>query len=124
MASQRTHHEVFISSEVIDEVSVPAFPRRDAALALIASIPALDVDDVVLGVAHALVHQRLMPGPAEAGDAVHVAVCCVQCVDYLLSWNVRHLANPNKSLHLQAVCRKLGLIPPRIITPDLLWNAP
>jgi len=39
-----------------------------------------------------------------------------------MSWNVRHLANPNKTAHLRAVCRRLGLVPPQIVTPDLLWE--
>ena len=62
-----------------------------------------------------------MPGPV-FGDAVHVAVCCVQQVHYLLSWNVRHLANPNKLAHLQTICVRTGHTPPWIITPDLLWE--
>ncbi len=62
-----------------------------------------------------------MPGPV-AGDAVHVSVACVHGVDYLLTWNVRHLANPNKLEHLAAVCLRLGLTPPRIVTPDMLWK--
>jgi hypothetical protein len=62
-----------------------------------------------------------MPGPV-AGDAVHVATATFHGVDFLLTWNVRHLANPNKTAHLQAVCLRVGLAPPGIVTPDLLWE--
>jgi hypothetical protein len=119
--TQRRGHQVFVSQEVVREVSSPEFQRREQALALIAGLPLLDIDAEVAGVAEVFVRERLMPAPA-VGDAVHVAVCAVHGIGFLLSWNVRHLANPNKTAHLQAICRRLGLVPPIIITPDLLWE--
>jgi hypothetical protein len=119
--TQRRRHELFISQEVLNELSAPEFQRSTEALALVADLPLLEIDDEVQGVAEVLIREFVMPGPA-VGDALHVAVCCVSDVEYLLSWNVRHLANPNKIRHLQAVCRRLGLMPPQILTPDLLWE--
>jgi hypothetical protein len=72
-------------------------------------------------VASVFVRERLFPVPA-VGDALHVAVYAVHDVEYLLSWNVRHMANPNKTTQLQVICRRLGLVPPKILTPDLLWE--
>ena len=57
-----------------------------------------------------------------AGDAIHVAVATVYGMDYMLTWNVRHLANVNKTEHLTVICRRVGYVPPRILTPDLLWE--
>lgn len=62
-----------------------------------------------------------MPGPV-AGDAIHVAIACWHEVAYLLSWNVKHLANPRKVRHVETICRRRGLVPPRILTPDMLWD--
>ena len=53
---------------------------------------------------------------------MHVAAATIHRADYLLSWNVRHLANPNKVRHLTTICIRLGLLPPQIVTPDLLWE--
>ncbi len=61
-----------------------------------------------------------MPGPAVEGDAVYLAVSVVHGMDYLLTWNQRHLANPNKRTHLAAICARLNLNVPQIVTPDLL----
>jgi hypothetical protein len=55
------------------------------------------------------------------GDAVHLAVSCVHDVEYLLTWSIRHLANPNKLGHLLAINRRLGLLTPQIVTPEMLW---
>ena len=119
--TQRTGHEIVISQEVIKELSNPDFSRREDALALIADLSLLDIDEEVTGVPEVFVKELLMPAPV-IGDAVHVAVCAVHGVQSPLSWNVRHLANPNKTAHPQAVCRRLGLVPPRILTPNLLWE--
>ena len=39
-----------------------------------------------------------------------------------LTWNVRHLANPNKLEDLRTICLRVGMLPPQILTPDLLWE--
>lgn len=62
-----------------------------------------------------------MPSPV-AGDALHIPVATVHGVELVLSWNVRHLANPNKLAHLRTVCGRAGLVAPQIVTPDLLWE--
>ncbi len=37
------------------------------------------------------------------------------------SWNIRHLANPNKMAHLTVINRRLGLLTPQVVTPEMLW---
>ena len=119
--SQRHGHKLFISAEVIKELSHPRFPSSNQALEHIKGIALLELDDDVLGLASILVQEMVMPSPAE-GDAIHVGAACVHGMDYLLTWNVRHLANPNKLRHLTTVCLRLALTPPKIVTPDLLWE--
>jgi predicted nucleic acid-binding protein len=120
--TQASRHVLNISQEVVTELSSPRYPRRDEALALIQSIPLLAVTDDVLGLAAILVRQKVMPAPV-AGDAIHIATAAIHGIEYVLSWNVRHLANPNKLTHLRAVCLRVGLVPPQIVTPDLLWES-
>ncbi len=50
-------------------------------------------------------------------DAVHVAVAAVNGMDYLLTWNLRHLANAALRGKIEAVCRDAGTVPPIICTP-------
>lgn len=119
--SQRHHHTVYISAEVINELDQKTFSAREAALTFIDDLEVVPTTDAVLGLAEILIEHKLMPAPI-GGDAVHVAACCQHGIEYLLSWNVRHLANPNKTHHLRSICSRLGLIPPIIVTPDLLWS--
>jgi hypothetical protein len=113
-------HELFISSEVIDELSSRSFPNRDKALKMIRGLNLLTITAQVVDLAELLVRERIMPAPAISGDAIHVAVAAIYQMNYLLSWNVKHLANENKRTHLGVICMRLGLVPPLIYTPDML----
>lgn len=114
--------DCFVSAEVIEELSHPNYPRSRQALALINDVPLVPVTEEALGFAKLLVREKVMPGPL-AGDAIHVAAAAVHGIEYILTWNVRHLANPSKVDHLRAVCLRAGLIPPVIVTVDSLWEA-
>lgn len=121
LKTQSRRHELFISGEVLAELSQPTYRRSQEALAFVAGIPVLDITPEVLGLAQVLVHEKVMPGPLE-GDAVHVAAATFHRMDYLLTWNVKHLANPNKRMHLSRVCLRVGLAPPDIVTPSNVWE--
>lgn len=57
--------------------------------------------------------------PAKAkDDAMHLAFCAVHAVPYLLTWNFRHLANPDNRRRLRLLCESAGYEPPSICTPD------
>ena len=118
---QRDKHTLFVAEEVLVELSHPEFRRRADAAALVHGIPLLPTNQDVRGLARILVREKVMPGPI-AGDAVHVAVATVHRMEYVLTWNVRHLANVNKLEHLRVVCRRAGYVPPQIVTPEILWD--
>jgi hypothetical protein len=113
---------LFISAEVIRELSSPDFPDgvRAPAQAMLSGMKALLLNEEVLGLAEILVRERVMPAPAVEGDAIHLAAATIHRMDYLLTWNQRHLANPNKRTHFTVICARLNLAAPQIVTPDLL----
>ncbi len=111
-----------ISPEVVRELSSPDFPAslREAALTMLRGLAALEFTDDVSAVADLLVRERVMPGPSVEGDALHVAFCIVHRVDYLLTWNQKHLANPRKRTHFAVICARLNMPMPQVVTPDLM----
>jgi hypothetical protein len=120
--AQRSVHELSLSAEVLRELSDPAFPQRDLALAMTVGLNLLPIDTDTVGLAKILVREQVMPGPESSGDSLHVAVATVHSMEFILTWNVKHLANLNKVRHLQQVSRRAGYVPPAIVTPDLLWT--
>lgn len=76
----------------------------------------LEINADVLEIARIYVDHLLMPEDAE-GDALHLAIASYHDMDVLLTWNCKHLANPNKFGHIDKVNRQLGLAVPLITTP-------
>lgn len=121
----REHAKAFsvcILPEVVRGLSSPHFPAvvRDAAVEMLRGLDTLPFTEEVTASAELLVRERVMPGPAVEGDAVHVAFCIVHRIEYLLTWNQKHLANPKKRTHLAIICARLNLPTPQIVTPDLM----
>ena len=54
--------------------------------------------------------------------AAHVAVAAVNGIDFLLTWNLRHLANAALRGKIEQACRKAGFVPPIICTPEELME--
>ena len=113
-------YDLWASDAVLLELQRGQWPGQAEAIVIIQALPRLIVDDEVAAVAARYVRERLVPADL-AGDAAHLAIACVHEVDFLLTWNIRHLANPNKLDHLTAINRRLGLLTPAIVTPEMLW---
>ena len=54
-------------------------------------------------------------------DAEHIAIATIHKVEYLASWNQKHIVNVNKREHINQVCQEAGFKPTTICTPtDLI----
>lgn len=113
---------MFISAEVLRELGDSRYPLRAEALAFVTDVAILAIREEAIGLASLLVRERAMPPPT-VGDALHVAIATVEAIDFMLSWNARHLANPIKLRHVRAICLRAGVTPPLIVTPDTLWES-
>ena len=83
----------------------------------IAETRLLPIDDPLIGqIASKLIEVAAIP-PKEVTDAQHVATAAVAGLDYLLSWNCKHLANPHTFPKTKEVIESFGLHCPQIITP-------
>ena len=121
---ERTAYDCFVSAAVLDELRTGEYPNKPACLRLLEPLPLLEVNDEVLEIA-AVYHCRgLMPKPPSA-DALHLALSSYYRIDFLLTWNCRHIANANKTRHLEVLNQRMGLTVPRLVTPHQLqpWEA-
>ena len=74
--------------------------------------------------------ERLTEAIIEAGaipkravrDAAHIAVAAVNDIDYLLTWNCRHLANAQIIRRVSVICNTRGYSMPVICTPEELMG--
>ena len=68
-----------------------------------------------------LLERGIFPANARA-DANHLAVATCAVVDYLLTWNYRHLANAQVLHRLENLLGGRGLHLPRVCTPEELMG--
>jgi hypothetical protein len=117
---QLVRYEVAVSDVVLMELQEGAWPGQSEAIALVQPIKSLIAYEDVRFLAARYIAERLMPAEF-LGDAAHLALSSLHEMEYLLTWNIRHLANPNKVRHLTVINRRLGLFTPQMVTPEMLW---
>jgi hypothetical protein len=81
----------------------------------------LDATEEAAELAEQLVDSGTFPEKA-ATDAGHIAIAVTNGVDYLLTWNCRHIANAAIRAQIERVCRNAGYEPTIICTPDELME--
>ena len=116
---RRGEFDLVASELVVTECSlgdaVAASKRLDALL----EMPLLDINAHSVELAKGLVASGIVPIKASE-DALHISIATVHFVDYLLTWNCRHIANPEVQARIAEHFRPLGLSLPFICTPDEL----
>jgi len=87
----------------------------------LSDIPLLPITEAGGSLATALVRGGALPAKA-LNDALHVAVAAVHGVDYLLTWNYRHLDNAETKPVIRDICARQGHTSPEICTPRELMG--
>lgn len=82
----------------------------------------LEVVDQVIDMAQELIIQAALPSKARL-DALHIAVAALHRMNFLLTWNCTHIANPIQRPVIESVIRSFGYTPPVICTPQELLEA-
>ena len=105
---------------VIDEAGAGDEEAASERLALLDGIPLLDATDPRIDtIADALLAAHLLPEKARS-DAQHVATATVHNVDYLLTWNCKHIANAKILPRIHGVLADLAIPIPMVCTPEEL----
>ena len=86
---------------------------------MIDGIPVLEVTSEAQNLAAALIKYHGIP-VGEPRDALHVAIAATNGLQYLLTWNFRHIANAETRNLIEKICRQEGFEPPVICSPDEL----
>ncbi len=113
--------ELVASELVVDEAGVGDPDAARDRLAALESVTLLDATDESAELAQHLIESGAIPEKA-VEDAAHIAIAVANGVDYLVTWNCRHIANATMRSQIEKVCRKAGYEPAVICTPDELME--
>jgi predicted nucleic acid-binding protein len=116
---RRAGFDLYISQLVIQEASAGDETMAERRLQVIEDIPLLELSEEAVTFAERLVKDGPLPHKA-VEDALHIAVATLNGIDYLLTWNFRHIANATMRYKIERVCRSEGYEPPVICTPQEL----
>ena len=118
-ANRRRGYDLFISEVVLAEAALGDEELARQRLAICGDLRLLAVTDAAEHLAPLLLRATAMASNAET-DVLHIAVAAVHGMDYLLSWNCRHIANATIRRAIDNQCRASGYEPPVICTPQEL----
>ncbi|HKI30309.1 MAG TPA: type II toxin-antitoxin system VapC family toxin [Gemmataceae bacterium] len=121
-ANRRIEFENCVSQVVIGEASAGDPAEVQKRLAIIDGLPTIEITEDAESLTEAIMAAGILP-PHAVRDAAHVAVAVVHGIDYLLTWNCKHLANAQIARRIASVCEKLGHRMPIICTPEELMGA-
>ncbi len=113
--------ELVASELVLNEAQGGDPEAARARLAAINSLTLLDATEEALELAQQLVNSGVVPTKA-AEDAAHIAIAVVNGIEYLVTWNYRHIANATIRSQIETVCRNAGFESVIICTPDELME--
>ncbi len=114
--TRRHDFELYVSQLVEDECRGGDSSMAEKRLDIIRGIPLLDISGDVYTLANRLITIGPIPKKAEV-DAAHISIAAIHRIDYLLTWNCRHIANAEMQRSIREICQEAGFEPPIICTP-------
>jgi len=113
---RRPGFECVISAEVSREAAAGDPKASRQRLEVLSTLTELRRTPAVDKLTEVFLSAGPLPAQAKA-DALHLAVATIWQVDYLLTWNLKHLANAAILSRLQPVAERHGHRMPRVCTP-------
>ena len=118
-SNYRGKFHLVASQLVIQEASAGDPIASQQRLKILEIIELLATTEEALTLAQAFLKFKIMPQKA-AEDALHIAIAVTNGIDYLLTWNCKHIANAIIRKEVEGLCRSLGYEAVTICTPEEL----
>jgi hypothetical protein len=116
-SNARSQFQLFVSQLVVDECLAGDPDAAQERVDELTEIPRLQITDAAKHVADALMDRKAIPA-SEPRDALHIGIAAAHGVQYLVTWNFKHIANATLRDRINEVCRDVGYEPPIICTPE------
>lgn len=118
---KRADFTMFISGVVVREIRKGEAEMAALRMSKVSGLPVLEPTDASEELATRLLASGIVPVKA-ADDATHIALAAAHGMDFLLTWNCKHINNRFTFRGIEKECVACGLICPVIATPTELMN--
>ena len=115
-------YRLFTSQVTLDECGDGDPDAAAERLEVVKDVELLDTPDEAKALARALMNQRAVPA-SQPRDALHISIAAVHRIEFIVTWNFKHILNPHLQAKIAEVCRDEGYRPPVICTPQELLES-
>ncbi|MYF11235.1 MAG: type II toxin-antitoxin system VapC family toxin [Gammaproteobacteria bacterium] len=119
--NHRSRYDVYVSPLVEEEISAGDASAAAERLAVIADIPSVSIAPEAGSLASAILSSKAVPTNS-VRDALHIAIAATQGIDYLITWNFKHINNASTRNMIVSVVSDSGLICPVLCSPEELMG--
>jgi predicted nucleic acid-binding protein len=117
--NSKSQYEVYISALVEDEISGGDPMAAARRLQAVANIPSIHIISEAQLLANTLVASKAVPENS-VRDALHIAIAATQGIDFLLTWNFKHINNAETKALIARVIEADGWVCPILCSPEEL----
>jgi hypothetical protein len=114
--TRRSDFQLYSSQAVVKETSQGDAVIASQRLEILRNFSLLDLNQSVLDLAEQFLGRSNLPAKADV-DAVHIAAATVHGMDYLLTWNCKHIANAQIQRKLAEISLDFEYELPILCTP-------
>ena len=111
--------EFVISNVVVSEAREGNPIAAQRRLEMLANLPVVDMSSEAIMLVDKLIDAGAVPQHSRP-DAQHIAIATVNNIEYLVSWNYKHIVNETKRQLINEVCHAAGFQPTTLCTPTEL----
>ena len=109
------YSNTYISDIVLDEIRETKDPKlREAFENLVKDFRTLEITDDITNLSNMYLSYRHIP----RGDALHIALASIREIDFLVTWNLRHIYKSGTQEVIKEINTKLMIPIPAIVTPE------
>ena len=119
MWKQLSKFDVYISDIVLDEISKGTKEQSQIRLSAVENFNILDFDKKTKEVSNLLLSQKAIPEKCPE-DALHIAVATVNNIEFIVTWNFKHINNPFMKSKIREIIKNAGYKCPIICSPEEL----
>ena len=106
-ADAPSRYRVFVSQLTVDECSAGDPAAAAERLEVLRDIPLLDQVSDAETLATVLIERLAVP-KTEPRDALHIVIAAVHGVEFIVTWNFKHILNPHLQGKIANTCRQAG----------------
>lgn len=118
---RRNAFTLYTSEAVLDEVAQGDTEIAARRLEILRGFPLLALNRAVQDLAAQFLARSSLPPKAKV-DAIHIAAATIHGMDYLLTWNCKHIANAQIQGKLAEISLDFGYVLPILCTPNELMG--